>query len=136
MSKTLVGQNMQDSHLRLPNHVWRQWSSCPIAGSIHLVELTREPRAERPNAWVVEAKRIAPGVVGDDSLYWRPWPEGREQAKGGEVVEKAPPTAQLDALGQPLKAGEVYVSGLGGALVPVSVEGVRWLIDCVIANRD
>jgi hypothetical protein len=51
------------------------------------------------------------------NLYWRP-----------STLNKPPQMQQRDALGSPLVAGEVYLSSRHG-LLPVTVEGLRWLID-------
>lgn len=46
-----------------------------------------------------------------------------------DAVDTSAASSLVDVLGQPLRLGELYVSVPGGALVPVTVEGVRWLVD-------
>jgi hypothetical protein len=99
---------------------WRRWGSEPPESDLSpetLLEVTRTPTGpsrRKHQAMRFDTISLMANVGG---LYWR-------FAAG---PRKMPPAC--DALGAPLQAGEVYVTGPGGALVPVTVEGVRWLLD-------
>jgi hypothetical protein len=97
------------------------WCRFGVTGDT-VLEFTREPRAEFGTGWCAPLKTIRPemNVVG---LYWREAPGHPLPTPTKKVNAR-----DADALGEPLRAGEMYVSSKHG-LIPVSVEGVRFLID-------
>jgi hypothetical protein len=97
---------------------WRLWTADPPpARRGMLVELSR---SRTVTDWRGSVENIVPDL-NVNGLYWRRWlvPPQREEA---------PRAKQHDVLGADLRAGEVYVSSRHG-LIPVSVEGLRWIID-------
>jgi hypothetical protein len=101
---------------------WRRWMSEPPPLNDMLIDMTYLPNGGR--SWSQRVRDVRPerNVAG---LFWRPSAPGEAP---GEAPREAPCVEQRDALGAPLRAGEMYVSSKHG-LVPVSVEGVRFLID-------
>jgi hypothetical protein len=64
-------------------------------------------------------------------LFWRPSVLGVPTPLPPDFSpppEPTPVSVPSDALGEPLRSGAMYVSSRHG-LVPVSVEGVRFMID-------
>jgi hypothetical protein len=96
---------------------WRLWANDPptLPGD-RLIDLTRDP--VHLSRWWTQAVGDMRPEANVGGLYWRPSVQ--------DARSSAP--KNLDALGAPMKAGEMYVSSRHG-MIPVSVEGVRFLID-------
>jgi hypothetical protein len=130
---------------------WRSWVLHPPPYTDMLVELTRDP-VTHGTRWTQRVREVPPST-NLNGLYWRPSAQAPRRLNMGQImaecdcprrgaceraerclaaepeVNKAPRPAQgLDAMGEPLRSGEIYLSSRYG-LIPVTVEGLRWILD-------